>query len=271
MTTPTIVIVPVRDAIQHTRNFLDCMREQSGVDRVIVLDNGSKRATRDLLADRAGDGVERVDAAGLGIYEMWNRGFAHALVRYAPLIAHEPVETIERGAINVLISNNDIVLPDGAVAELARHLRASPPDLWAVYPDYYRAWDARSRRSSLRVTEGVLGDGGLFGACFMLAGERIPWTPLVSDPSYEWWFGDNHLARQIQEEGGRQARVVGLPVAHVNEGTARAHAGLQQMKQRDRARWIDSQRRRRETTRPARKMVPGTKVWRPGGARRDEY
>lgn len=246
MVIPTVVVVPVRDAIHHTRAFLDCMEEQR-VDRVIVLDNGSRRPTRDLLRAR---GVERVDAAGMGIYEMWDRGFAMA--------------TRARDA-NVLISNNDVLLPPGGVETLADALRGRD-DLWVVYPDYDWPWSKPLARG-IRYTEGVLGDGGMFGACFMLRGSAILWRPLVSDRAYEWWYGDNHLAREIRERGGRQARVVGLPVAHVNEGTARHHRELAGMKQRDRKRWLDSERRRAPARRSERKHVPGTRVWSPGGSK----
>jgi hypothetical protein len=255
--TPTIVVVPVRDAIHHTRAFLEMIEEQA-VEQVIVLDNGSRRPTRDLL--RKHPVAHRLDAAGLGIYDMWNIGFGTALA----LARGEPV--------NVLMTNNDVLLPAGGVAALGRAVR-SRADLWAVYPDYNCAWDLAARRWTLRYSEGVLGDGGLFGACFMLAGERIPWKPLVNDVSYEWWFGDNHLAREIRDRGGRQARLVGLPVAHVNEGTAREHPELAAMKARDRRRWIESERRRSTpaaSARPARRVVPGTRVWHPRGARRPE-
>lgn len=250
---PTIVVVPVRDAIEHTRAFLGCMREQA-VDSILVLDNGSKRPTRELIAAHGDRFVERVDARGLGIYEMWNLGFGLASAG---------------GAANVLMSNNDVLLPDGGVEALSTALRAVD-GVWATYPDYDWPWARGYVPRGIRYTEGVLGDGGLFGACFMLRGEAIPWEPLVSDPAYEWWFGDNHLARQIREEGGRQARVVGLPVAHVNEGTARHHRELAGMKQRDRSRWIESERRRAPDRRAPRKHVPGTRVWRPGGAGRND-
>jgi len=87
----------------------------------------------------------------------------------------------------------------------------------------------------------VLSDGGMFGACFMLAGHRIPWRPLVTDLTYEWWYGDNHLAEEIEQHGGKQYRVEGLPVQHVNEGTASTldPSILYGMKYRDRHRWIN--------------------------------
>lgn len=252
--TPTIVVVPVRDEIDVTRDFLAAISGEA-FDRLVVLDNESAAPTQRLLRAAAlVDPRVTVMRRPGGIYELWNAGFDEALGRL--------------DAANVLVTNNDVSLPPGGVAMLAGALR-SREDLWVVYPDYDWPWARGPLVRGLRFTEGVLGDGGMFGACFMLAAERIPWTPLVSDPAYEWWFGDNHLAREIKERGGRQARLSGLPVRHENEATARHHPELGSMKMRDRRRWIESQRRRAEPNRPVRRVVPGTRVWSPRGRRRD--
>lgn len=254
-------IVPVRDQPELTERFLDCMLEQDELDLIIVLDNGSKLPTVRVL-ERAATRDSRLaiaDLPGLGIYALWNAG--------ADMAADEARPEDE---INLLVANNDVLLGRGAVGELERALRSSD-SLFAVYPDDRAPWpDGFTRKGTVREGKGVARDGGLYGPCFMVALDRIPWSPLISDPGFEWWFGDDHLARQIQEEGGRHGRVVGLPVAHENEGTARHHPETHAMRMRDRRRWIESQRRRRLTPMQRRRTVPGTKVWLPGGKRLEE-
>lgn len=248
------VIVPVLDEPKLTQRFLDCMVEQE-FDALVVLDNGSAQPTRRVLsAARKRDprvSTERLPA--LSIYALWNRGYHDA---------------VAAGASSVLVCNNDVVLPPGAVAILEEQLRGRD-DLWATYPDYDWPWSQGVKPRGVRYGTGVMREGGLYGPAFLLAADRIPWTPLVTDDAYEWWYGDNHLARQIEEEGGRHARVTGLPVIHDNEGTARHFPDLEAAKHRDRRRWALSQRRRLPTSMHRRRVVPGTRVWSPGGSTRD--
>lgn len=248
------VIVPVLDEPKLTRRFLDCMLEQE-FDSLLVLDNGSEAATRKVIreARKRDERVTAISLPSLSIYELWNRGYH---------------DVVAAGAASVLVCNNDVVVPAGAVAILEEQLRARP-ELFAVYPDYDWPWSQGVAVRGVRLGHGVMREGGLYGPAFLLAADRIPWTPLVSDTQYEWWFGDNHLARQIEEEGGAHARVCGLPVLHDNEGTARHFPELEAAKHRDRRRWALSQRRRAPSSMHRRRVVPGTRVWSPGGARRD--
>lgn len=240
----TSVIVPVRNEWPLTRRMLASL-DADQVDHVLVLDNGSEDQTASEIRSwqrtrkyaewyPLGSKIHRADQAGRTIYEMWNHGFDWAMRQRGG-------ET--DGHSYVLVTNNDLILPHGAVGALRRAL-ALDPSLWVVYPDYHAPWRAEftmdERWPPIAITSGVLSDGGMFGACFMLAGHRLPWRPLISDLAYEWWYGDNHLAECIREAGGEQARIVGLPVEHVNEGTAsKLEPGvLYAMKHRDRDRWL---------------------------------
>lgn len=262
------MICPVRDQPELTKAFLASIAQAEGpAPRVTILDNGSAEPTRALLASYDRRRVERVDTAGLTIYEQWNLGFERA-------------RRAARGKpFNVLVTNNDVELPASAIRELGKALE-SRADAGVAYPDYDWPMGHGAKVRGYRETTGVLGDGGMIGACFMLAGERLPWitsgdagdgsSGLVTDTGYGWWFGDNHLAQTIREAGLVQLRCIGLPLHHVNEGTARHHPELERQKQRDRARWQGSQRVRGEDA-PARRErlhVPGTIVWSPGGQRR---
>lgn len=241
---PTYCIVPVKNEWRNLTERLLGELLWEDVARVIVLDNGSTDSTAAGVAwlqrnhRRALDGpaFTRLDATGIGIYQMWDDGFRHA-ARFARKAGVEQW--------NALFLNNDVSLAQGAVSEMARVLRVYPGAM-AAYPDYDAPWggadherpDADTLMMDSRETRGVFGDGGMFGPCFMLAGERITWEPLITDASYRWWYGDNHLAECIEQEGGKQVRVVGLPIRHENEGTAQHYPELYDVKLRDRGLWV---------------------------------
>lgn len=227
------VICPVRGEWDLTRRMLLSL-DADQVDRVLILDNGSTDITPTAIRS-----WQRSDFRGIGsklhqtrrpegtIYSLWNHGFEWA---------RRP----RGGEWYVLVTNNDIVLPPGALGEMRRGLfwnvRA-----WVTYPDYDAPWSPDPVPSCpMQRTRGVLSSGGMFGACFMLAGHRIPWRPLITDLTYEHWYGDDHLAEEIEQHGGEQWRMLGLPVQHVNEATAsKLDPGLLYgMKYRDRQRWL---------------------------------
>lgn len=230
----TFVICPVRGEWEHTRQMLHSL-DAHEVDDVLIMDHGSEdRTPNEIRAWQRqrryaehyplGGKIHRqgFDPADTTIYDLWNAGFERA-------------RRLAQGTeFYVLVTNNDVLLARGSVAFLRRALIG---DNWVSYPDYEAAWDSRILTGLLR-TRGVLSDGGMSGSCFMLAGHRIPWTPLVNDDGYHWWYGDNHLAEQIELAGGAQVRVEGLPVRHVNEATARHYPHLDALKYADRQRWV---------------------------------
>lgn len=230
----TFVICPVLNEWQLTRAMLLSL-DADQVDDVLILDNGSTDITRTAIRswqaqDYHGIGAKLHAKAcpGWSIYEMWGEGFARAT-------------RLARGeSFYVLVTNNDIELPPGAIREMRRglfwNIRA-----WVTYPDYDAPWSPDPVQSCpMERTRGVLSSGGMFGACFMLAGHRIPWRPLITDTTYEHWYGDDHLAEEIEQHGGEQWRMLGLPVKHVNEATASKldPSVLYGMKYRDRQRWL---------------------------------
>lgn len=249
------VIVPVRNEWERTRALLHSLGQDADlIDDVLVMNHGSTDATVSQL--RSWQRVQHYASYyPLGrkihvkhfthdqtIYEMWNAGFARA----RRIAAGRP--------FSVLVTNNDIQLLRGSLWLLQEALN-SHPAAFVSYPDYDAPWSSHgeylpARLGEVRETRGVLSDGGMSGSCFMLAGDRLHWAQvsngghkpsgkLITDLAYQWWFGDNHLAECIELAGGKQLRVVGLPVKHANEGTAQHYADeLWPKKYQDRQRWL---------------------------------
>lgn len=225
------VVVPVRDQLAQTKKLAACLAAQTQPPaRVICLDDGSASATRSWVAKQPG--WEREDVDGMTIYQAWSYGYWRA----------------ERGgADDVLVVNNDVVLPPHALEWLSAAL--SQDELRAAtYPDFAAPWSekpAKLPRRALEValTHGVWGSGGLTGFCFMLRASRVSWRPLVQDQTYQWWFGDNAIAESIERAKLQQAKVLGLPVRHEHEATASGY-DLRVVKERDAQLWASRRQTR---------------------------
>lgn len=227
---PLHVVVPVLDEPGHTIALLASLAAQTRRPTTVwVQDNGSStaslRAVEKATPPELVVHVER--GPGLTIYELWNRGFWHAK------------QAAAGGGFDVLVTNNDVLLPPHAAEALGQALLDDPKRM-AAYPDWEAPWSNEAQpvepHASVAITRGVWGSNGMTGFCFMLAGHRIPWRPLVQDLAYHWWFGDNHLARTLELAGGIQAKVLGLPIIHAHEGTAGSF-DLGQEKEDDRKHW----------------------------------
>lgn len=215
------IVVPVRDQLDLTAALLKQLVDES-FERCWVFDNGSTDGTAvavQRLSLRDGR-FEYVQADGLGIYEMWGQGF-----RWAK----------REGASAVAFLNNDIRFGPDSIESLRRVITQNA-DVAIAYPDYDLSgpdgqyWP--SERPAFRLTSGTYRHGGMSGFCFMLRTDVVDWDPLV-DPQFQWWCGDDDLAFNIEERGYTQARVLGLWCEHLNEGTARHHPELAELKGQD--------------------------------------
>ena len=202
----THVVIPVRDQLHLTRYICEQLKEQPGWDKCWIYDNGSVDGTAEYLMEIFLDDprFQPVEATGFGIYEMWDHGFSQAKMDGADFVA---------------FLNNDIRLFENTFDRLNEILN-SDEKAWIVYPDYNSTM--KTSPSGWRETKGTYRHGGMSGFCFMLRADKIDWSPLV-DPIFKWWGGDDDIAFNVEKRGGRQIRVLGLPVAHMNEGTARHH------------------------------------------------
>lgn len=201
----THIVIPVRDQVHITQSIIEQIQQQSGWDKLWIFDNGSEDSTWDYLMDvNASDSrVCPINASGAGIYDMWDEGFRAA--------RHD-------GADYVAILNNDLTLDPNTFQILNEALDAVP-DAWIAYPDYNAT---AASATSIRITAGTYRHGGMSGFCFMLRAGSINWDPLV-DPRFIWWGGDDDIAFEVEKRGAIQIRVMGLPVEHLHEGTARHH------------------------------------------------
>jgi GT2 family glycosyltransferase len=171
---------------------------------------------RVLLADGVEPIVLRSEVFDHRIYRMWNVGVAEARAKGAGYIA---------------ILNDDVALPPRALHALRATL-AHNPDVGAVYPDVNAShWS----EGEIEHTTGTWGAGGMTGFAFMFrAADPLP----AFDESYHWWYGDDAWERSVREAGYAVARVVGVPVRHVANGSAgRRWHELAPLIEQDRARW----------------------------------
>lgn len=201
----TDIVIPVRDQLPITRNMVEQLQEQEGWDKCWIFNNGSVDGTWEYLIDLYGKDNRfcPIMASGDGIYDMWDSGFT--------LAKHD-------GADFIAIFNNDLTLFPGTIREL-RGALAYNHNAWISYPDYNAT---EPSRIYYRETAGTYRHGGMSGFCFMLKASLVNWLPLV-DPIFKWWGGDDDIAFEAEKRGGRQLRVMGLPVEHMMEGTARHH------------------------------------------------
>lgn len=201
----THIVIPVRDQLHITQSIVEQITQQSGWDKCWIFDNGSVDTTWNYLTGLNGKDLRfwPTKSAGLGIYDMWDAGFNLAK---------------KEGADYVAILNNDLNLFPSTFERL-NYAMDSSPEAWIVYPDYNATFEATNYT---RVTAGTYRHGGMSGFCFMLRTAPINWDPLV-DSRFKWWGGDDDIAFEVERRGGQQIRVMGLPVQHLNEGTARHH------------------------------------------------
>lgn len=202
----TDIIIPVRDQLELTQQIVQQLEHMTGWDHCWILDNGSVDDTWEWLTNEGlSSHFTPISTTEWTIYEMWDWGFDRSY--------HSDSD-------NVLFLNNDVKLHPATITALNNALNSSD-DIWIAYPDY-NASSPYGQFCNYRCTKGTYRHGGMSGFCFMLKTKKVDWSPLV-DPQFIWWGGDDDIAFNVEARGGRQVRVVGLPIEHMNEGTARHH------------------------------------------------
>jgi GT2 family glycosyltransferase len=217
---PNVAVIPVRDQVALTTALVSQLVAQDDRDEILVLDNGSTDATRELGALHPN--VSVVDARGLRLSEMWQLG----------------ADLARQGSgrrCNIAFLNNDLRIGPGFTKRLSCGLR-SRPQLWAVSPRYRGAPFA-----GVRLATSTFKNGGLAGFAFMTRGEIF--DTIRFDADFEWWYGDDDLVAQIEQRGGRVGIVGDTTVEHINGGsqtiryTPTVRAAIDRDRARMRAKW----------------------------------
>lgn len=213
MTFAAVVPVAVfsRENWDMTTRFLDALLDEPGLHRLVVYFNGGMARTA--LKLRSENRFELVDARGWPFYRMWNEGLA--------LTVNAPA---------TLVLNNDIEWPRGALQAMAHGLLSRPDDVVCVVPN-------------LESDAAQLGDVGWFGpppakghlglTCCWASRQLARRVPPI-DERYTSWYGDNELARNIEQAGLRVELMPGVPVQHLGERTMRLVPGVQRARRKDR-------------------------------------
>jgi hypothetical protein len=216
----TDIVIPVRDQLEYTKSIVNQLKTMPGWNHCWIFDNGSVDDTWDWLKSWSLENprFSVLPAKGVSIYEMWDWGFHCA-----------------RFSDHVLFLNNDVKLHPQTIVALNNALESDDSN-WIAYPDY-NANEAYGQFCNYRTTKGTYRHGGMSGYCFMLKTKKITWSPLV-DLAYHLWYGDDDLAFHIEQEGGKQVRVIGLPIQHIGQATSNHHPELQSKIPEDREYFI---------------------------------
>jgi len=190
------VVIPVKDHLDVTKGVIEQLATMPGVGTIYIYDNGSTGETAEYLAAQS-DAVV-IDAAGLNIHQMWNRGL------------------VERDQSRpVAILNNDLRFgPDAIRRTLALMEHGG---LSVACPNY----DGRPGVGVEQV-HGICagrydGTGGLAGFAMFLSADvaeryRVP-------EELEWWGGDNDLCSWLESEGLPYGIALGAEVEHLDGGS----------------------------------------------------
>lgn len=179
----TAIVIPVKDRLDLTRQVVHELRIAGNYNDLIVVDNGSGKATRNWLSSQ--EDITALDMPDAGIHEMWNTAAWHALEKSG-----------QRRNTNIVFLNNDLHLGENFVANLVTALR-SDGRLAAVSGNY----DGRSIEGPYQeVTEICAnrydGTGGFAGFAFAVKGEWLQ-SGYRFPEECKWWFGDNDLMMAI--------------------------------------------------------------------------
>lgn len=217
----TQIVIPVRDQLQYTQSIVKQLKTMDGWDHCWIFDNGSIDDTWFWLKGwvRENPRFSVLSAEGKTIYEMWDWGFYTS-----------------RLADHILFLNNDIEMEPETITALNTALD-SADDIWIAYPDY-SSNIKMNHLCNYKTTHGTFRHGGMSGFCFMIKRRKIDWEPLV-DPGFKLWYGDDDVAFEVEARGGRQVRVIGLPIHHVQSATVNQHPELLELIPSDRERFIE--------------------------------
>lgn len=185
---PIVAIIPVKDRLHLTRALIQQLREQGDATEIVVVDNGSKKPTKNWLSTQ--DDLTVMEMPDAGIHDMWNAGLEHALEKHGP-------------RTHIAFLNNDLELGPAFLRTLSQAL-TDDRELTAVCGNY----DDRTALVPVVRTTDICanrydGTGGLAGFAFMARGEWFG-TGYRFPTECKWWGGDNDLMMSIARADARR-------------------------------------------------------------------
>ena len=195
-------VVPVaffiEDHIDMTVRFLDRLHDE--VDRIGVWHNGGPLAEEGWRALGIFKSLDLFPAEEMTFYAMWNAGAVWAT---------------GIGADALLVLNNDIDWPPGALRALGEALVTAAPDIAVASPDPA----AEFHPDGLKDIFATPAYRGLIGWCFAVRPQL--WQPI--DERYLSWYGDDEFGLLMHAAGYRCVRASGIPAWHDETETTMRH------------------------------------------------
>lgn len=198
-------IIPTLAEAPQLWTLLDVLDREPDTTTIVV-DNGMPTEARICVARHR---AVVLDAPGMSIHRMWNLAADRA-----HLLAEEAHDTVP----HLAFLNDDITILPGTLAALGAVLDRDP-GVWIVSADYRRRTAEGLHPAGHELVHGTYRHGGICGWCFMV---RAGCWPGV-DETLQWWYGDDDIVFTLEQQGGKAAIALGVPVDHEHEGTARHH------------------------------------------------
>jgi hypothetical protein len=181
--------------VEMTRRFLGALYAE-GIDATVYDHGGSVDGSAAL------DGTPVVPARSWPFYRIWNRGIR------------------DSSAEVVLVLNNDIEWPAGALVALTDALAGAEPHVAICSPD--EGASELAPAGVQRWTRVYGPERGITGWCFAARPDLIRLTRPI-DEGYVTWYGADELVIRVETAGYHCARAMGVPVFHPHPQTTTAH------------------------------------------------
>lgn len=185
------VVIPTRFNVEGLCRLAPSIIEEA--TKIYIMDNGlSDEAIRIVShAYRANGNI--VPCRNLSIYEMWNLG--------------QDIAVRDLGEHYTAIFNDDIYIRHGTLTKLAEAMY-SDLNIGAISPDYNACDETAPPR--IEFVRSTFGHGGLAGFAFMIQSS----LNIRVDTNFKWWYGDDDLVKQIEQQNRRVAILRNVPVGH---------------------------------------------------------
>lgn len=202
---PIIVIIPTR---YHIGMLEDLIPSLSDATKIYIYDNGLLPWQREALETYSQ--LTIINAYNMTIYEMWNDGWSKAQGEF-----QNP---------HIAILNDDIYFKPFTLSHLSKAL-VDHPLVAAICPDYTVSLKDDTNEYLAQYTTSTFGHGGLAGFAFMLKGELD--IPKI-DETFQWWYGDDELVKNIMASGYKVAILRGLPIYHEQGSSSKMDSSIEQ-------------------------------------------